>query len=95
MLDHPLFWNSDMRLAFLRDTSDRVKLEDRESEFELLKTLKSDKMDAAVLNDIGRYRKYKFDSLRDLLRVIRNKLNHFRELQKEVQVSFEIVIYHF
>lgn len=26
----------------------------------------------------GKYRKYRFDSLRDLLRVIRNKHNHYR-----------------
>ncbi|KAL0440473.1 UNVERIFIED_CONTAM: Serine/threonine-protein kinase/endoribonuclease IRE1a [Sesamum latifolium] len=42
-------------------------------------------MDVAFINDIGRYRRYKFDSVRDLLRVIRNKLNHYRELSKEIQ----------
>lgn len=26
----------------------------------------------------GKYRRYRFDSLRDLLRVIRNKHNHYR-----------------
>lgn len=93
---HPLFWNSEMRLSFLRDASDRVELEDREDESELLKTLENtrnvafggkwdEKMDSIFLNDIGRYRRYKFDSVRDLLRVIRNKLNHYRELSKEIQ----------
>lgn len=96
VIQHPLFWNSEMRLSFLRDASDRVELEDRENESELLKALESigrvalggkwdEKMDHLFINDIGRYRRYKFDSVRDLLRVIRNKLNHFRELSKEIQ----------
>ncbi|CAA3022887.1 serine threonine- kinase endoribonuclease IRE1a isoform X2 [Olea europaea subsp. europaea] len=96
-MQHPLFWNSEMRLSFLRDASDRVELEDRDSDSELLKALESigkvafgggkwdEKMDIIFINDIGRYRRYKFDSVRDLLRVIRNKLNHFRELSKEIQ----------
>lgn len=96
ILHHPLFWNSELRLSFLRDASDRVELEDRENESELLKALESigtvalngkwdEKMEGAFINDIGRYRRYKYDSVRDLLRVIRNKLNHYRELPKEIQ----------
>ncbi|KAL2506013.1 Serine/threonine-protein kinase/endoribonuclease IRE1b [Abeliophyllum distichum] len=96
VMQHPLFWYSEMRLSFLRDVSDRVELEDRENGSELLKALESigkvalggkwdEKMDNAFINDIGRYRRYKFDSVRDLLRVIRNKSNHFRELPKEIQ----------
>lgn len=98
MLQHPLFWNSEKRLSFLRDSSDRVELEDRESESELLKALESigpvafggkwgEKLDPPFISDMGRYRKYKFDCTRDLLRVIRNKLNHYRELPNELQVS--------
>ncbi|KAL3514882.1 hypothetical protein ACH5RR_027599 [Cinchona calisaya] len=96
VMSHPLFWDSEMRLSFLRDASDRVELEDREKESEILKALESignealggkwdEKMDTAFINDIGRYRRYKFDSVRDLLRVIRNKLNHYRELSKDIQ----------
>ncbi|KVI07669.1 hypothetical protein Ccrd_013974 [Cynara cardunculus var. scolymus] len=94
--NHPLFWDSEMRLSFLRDASDRVELEDRETDSSLLKSLESigtvalggkwdEKLDNTLLNDIGRYRKYKYDSVRDLLRVIRNKLNHYRELPKELR----------
>uniref|UniRef100_A0A1D1YZ31 non-specific serine/threonine protein kinase n=1 Tax=Anthurium amnicola TaxID=1678845 RepID=A0A1D1YZ31_9ARAE len=96
VLRHPLFWSSEKRLSFLRDTSDRVELEDRENESELLNALESigpmafggkwgDKLHTLFITDMGRYRKYKFDSARDLLRVIRNKLNHFRELPNELQ----------
>lgn len=96
ILHHPLFWNSETRLSFLRDASDRVELEDRESQSEILKALEGigsvalngkwdEKLESAFLNDIGRYRRYKYDSVRDLLRVIRNKLNHYRELSEEIR----------
>ncbi|XP_050378795.1 serine/threonine-protein kinase/endoribonuclease IRE1b [Argentina anserina] len=96
VLHHPLFWNSETRLSFLRDASDRVELEDRETGSQLFSSLEStaavalngkwdEKMEPAFLNNIGRYRRYKFDSIRDLLRVIRNKLNHYRELPQEIQ----------
>ncbi|XP_059644992.1 serine/threonine-protein kinase/endoribonuclease IRE1a [Cornus florida] len=96
VLHHPLFWSSETRLSFLRDASDRVELEDRETNSDILKALESiaptalggkwdEKMEAAFINNIGRYRRYKFDSVRDLLRVMRNKLNHYRELPIEIQ----------
>lgn len=97
VLHHPMFWNSELRLSFLRDTSDRVELEDRVSDSDILKALEgiaptalgggnwNEKMEPAFISDIGRHRRYKFDGIRDLLRVIRNKLNHYRELPKEIQ----------
>jgi serine/threonine-protein kinase/endoribonuclease IRE1 len=47
-----------------------------------------EKMETAFITNIGHYRRYKFDSVRDLLRVMRNKLNHYGELPKEIQVCF-------
>lgn len=96
VLDHPLFWNSERRLSFLRDASDRVELEDRETDSQLLKALEAtasvalngkwdEKLESSFLTNISRYRRYKYDSVRDLLRVIRNKLNHYRELPPEIQ----------
>ncbi|XP_065855475.1 serine/threonine-protein kinase/endoribonuclease IRE1a [Euphorbia lathyris] len=96
VLYHPMFWNCETRLSFLRDTSDRVELEDRTSNSALLQALENvapvalggrwnEKMEPAFINNIGHYRRYRFDSVRDLLRVFRNKLNHYRELPKEIQ----------
>ncbi|CAA6663142.1 unnamed protein product [Spirodela intermedia] len=96
VLHHPFFWSCEERLSFLRDASDRVELEDREKESELLEALESsqvaafggkwgDKLDAPLIADMGRYRRYRFDCVRDLLRVIRNKLNHYRELPRDLQ----------
>lgn len=96
VLHHPLFWNSETRMSFLRDTSDRVELEDREVDSIILRALESkaplalggkwdEKMEPAFITNIGRYRRYKYNGVRDLLRVIRNKLNHYRELPKDIQ----------
>uniref|UniRef100_A0A7N1A0L9 non-specific serine/threonine protein kinase n=1 Tax=Kalanchoe fedtschenkoi TaxID=63787 RepID=A0A7N1A0L9_KALFE len=96
VIGHPLFWNSEMRLSFLRDTSDRVELENRESGSELLEALEDtasvalgtnwdERLEPLFISNIGRYRRYKYDSVRDILRVMRNKLNHYRELPPDVQ----------
>lgn len=97
---HPLFWSSDIRLKFLCDASDRVELEDKENQSPILEDLEevsqlalggswADKLDAVFLQNLGKYRKYNYNSVRDLLRVIRNKSSHFRELPQEVQQLFD------
>lgn len=86
-----------MRLSFLRDASDKVELEGRENDSDMLRALESiaplalggkwdERMEPAFIANIGHYRRYKFNSVRDLLRVMRNKLNHYRELPQEIQV---------
>ncbi|CAN0829646.1 Serine/threonine-protein kinase/endoribonuclease IRE1a [Linum grandiflorum] len=93
VVEHPLFWTSEKRLAFLRDVSDRVELEDRGCQSDLLDALESIaldgnwdvKLEAVFLNNIGLHRRYKFNSVRDLLRVIRNKSHHYMELPAVVK----------
>jgi serine/threonine-protein kinase/endoribonuclease IRE1 len=45
------------------------------------------RLDPDFLASLGRYRKYNPGSLRDLLRVIRNKHNHFRDMSEELQAK--------
>ena len=45
------------------------------------------RFDGELVENLGRYRKYSQSSLRDLLRVIRNKHNHFRELPDSLQAK--------
>ena len=45
----------------------------------------SQRLAAEFLANLGKYRKYNPASLRDLLRVVRNKHNHFREMPEELQ----------
>lgn len=88
----------------MRDTSDRVEVENRETNSDLLVTLESiatdalggkwdERMEPAFIANIGHYRRYNFNSVRDLLRVMRNKLNHYRELPQEIQVLSWFIIY--
>ncbi|KAL3698877.1 hypothetical protein R1sor_012953 [Riccia sorocarpa] len=96
VLRHPLFWDAEKRLAFLKDVSDRVELEIKDQSSTLMGELESlepyvlcggwdSKLDQALLQNIRGYRRYNFHSVRDLLRVVRNKANHFRELDEELQ----------
>lgn len=84
-------------MAFLRDASDRIEGEDREDVSLLLEEMEAvgaealggawdEKLDSALLGNLGRYRRYNYRSVRDLLRMIRNKSNHYRELPVDVQV---------
>ncbi|KAJ1290851.1 hypothetical protein BS78_02G274400 [Paspalum vaginatum] len=93
VMHHPLFWSPELRLSFLRDTSDRIE---KTSETDLINALESigpvafggkwgEKLDAALVTDMGRYRKYNFESIRDLLRYIRNKSGHYRELSDDLK----------
>ena len=97
-LKHPTWWSREKRTQFLCDISDRMELEDREpGERMLLKKLEHQakfatsntdwrtKIDQAMLENLEKYRKYDGRSLRDLLRVIRNKSAHFRELPPRIQ----------
>ena len=97
ILAHPMWWDAEKKIQFLIDASDRVELEDRMSDRTMLRSLEMNarraircddwtvKLDAALLENLGRYREYDGSSLRDLLRVIRNKANHYRELPPKLQ----------
>ena len=101
VLLHPFWWSDAKKLTFLSDVSDRVEMEDREvGGKRLLSLLERDamknalgggewvpKLDPSLLENLGRYRKYNAAAVRDLLRVIRNKMSHFRELPAKVQAT--------
>ena len=94
-VQHPLFWSDEQKLHFLLDVSDRVEAEPEYSECRLtLERRASDivgpqgwdgKLHRGLLDNLGKFRKYDFSSLRDLLRVIRNKRHHYRDLPEDVQ----------
>lgn len=99
ILAHPLWWSPARKLAFFVAVSDRVEGCDRDqspSMYAALECLASDvfddkeggwtaALDAGLLDNLGKYRKYEHWSLRDLLRVIRNKHSHFREMPPHLQ----------
>jgi hypothetical protein len=77
----------------------RVENEDREPDPSLLEALESFTPAALapgppnwaacvhpdLIANLGKYRRYDYSSLRDLLRLVRNKRNHYRELPAGVQ----------
>jgi serine/threonine-protein kinase/endoribonuclease IRE1 len=87
---HPYFWTDAKKLAFLLEVSDRIEKQDRASpllarlEFEREGVLQSadwsTRLDKLLQADLRRFRTYKSDNVCDLLRAIRNKKHHYREL---------------
>ncbi|CEP01176.1 hypothetical protein PBRA_008488 [Plasmodiophora brassicae] len=81
---------------FLQEMSDRVEVEKPESPIRTALECQAPRVvgrswdraiDPALLDNLGKYRKYNFGSIRDCLRVIRNKKNHYRDLPVDVQAS--------
>uniref|UniRef100_A0A1I7UR29 non-specific serine/threonine protein kinase n=1 Tax=Caenorhabditis tropicalis TaxID=1561998 RepID=A0A1I7UR29_9PELO len=96
VLNHPFFWTSEKRLAFFSDVSDRVEKEDDHSP--VVRRLEAEarticcggwreKICEALREDLRKFRTYKTTSVRDLLRAMRNKKHHYRELPEEVRLS--------
>jgi serine/threonine-protein kinase/endoribonuclease IRE1 len=95
---HPCWWPPRQKLQFLIDTSDAFELCDRSSDSTTLKQLEATapsvfppgdnwaaSLEQLLISNLHMYRSYKYSSVRDLLRVIRNKYNHFREMPPELQ----------
>ncbi|KAG5457670.1 MAG: ribonuclease 2-5A-domain-containing protein, partial [Olpidium bornovanus] len=92
ILAHPYFWSPAKRLAFLMDCSDRFEVECRDPPSPLLAALESRahrvfgpgenwqrRLDRPFVESLGKYRKYDFRSIRDLLRALRNKRHHYQD----------------
>ncbi|EFX77192.1 hypothetical protein DAPPUDRAFT_305906 [Daphnia pulex] len=94
ILKHPIFWAKEKVLAFFQDVSDRVEKDSTESA--VLQSLERAAHDVVrgswrthledvVMEDLRRHRTYQGRSVRDLLRALRNKKNHYREVSEEVR----------
>jgi serine/threonine-protein kinase/endoribonuclease IRE1 len=95
---HPCWWQQSTKLQFLIDTSDSYELADRAADSSALQALEATaasafppgtnwatSLERTLIANLYQYRSYKYSSVRDLLRVIRNKCNHFREMPAELQ----------
>lgn len=90
MLLHPFFWNAQKRLLFICDASDRFEIMERDPPTATLIALEdesegvvgddwSKSIDRSLLDNLGKYRKYDGKSVRDLLRVLRNKVRAYHD----------------
>ncbi|WKX97486.1 hypothetical protein Q1695_013280 [Nippostrongylus brasiliensis] len=95
VLMHPFFWEADRRLQFFGDVSDRIEKEDGSV---IVSRLESNARAVVAGNwrnnicdalaaDLRKFRTYKGHSVRDLLRAMRNKKHHYRELPEDVRTS--------
>jgi hypothetical protein len=99
--EHPFFWNSQKRLSFLCEFSDRLETDAAsQTSLEILPALAIERgavdvvgtswdraLDNALINNMQRFRTYDPSSVRDLLRLIRNKHHHFDELPSAFRAS--------
>lgn len=84
ILVDPLFWPASHSLHFLCDASDRFEI--LEKDHFVLEALEAEapgivgndwlkNLDRNLIDNLGKYRKYDGGSVRDLLRVMRNKVS--------------------
>jgi serine/threonine-protein kinase/endoribonuclease IRE1 len=100
VMNHPFFWSAEKRLNFLCDCSDHWEREPRDPPSEHLSILEEysyevldhkrnflGKLDAAFINSLGKQRKYTGDRMLDLLRALRNKKNHYEDMDETVKAK--------
>ena len=101
ILSHPYFWDSNRRLSFLQDASDRFDIMERDPPAAPLVTLEMKaieiigqdwhrRLDKQVMEDLNKRRKYDPKSIAALLRAIRNKKHHIHDLPLNVKRLFTI-----
>ncbi|XP_030067185.1 serine/threonine-protein kinase/endoribonuclease IRE2 isoform X2 [Microcaecilia unicolor] len=94
ILKHPFFWRQPKQLQFFQDVSDRIEKEPLSSplvtalEFEGRSIVRVNwrlHISVPLQTDLRKFRSYKGNSVRDLLRAMRNKKHHYHELPVDVQ----------
>ncbi|XP_077249004.1 serine/threonine-protein kinase/endoribonuclease IRE1b-like isoform X2 [Tasmannia lanceolata] len=106
VMRHPLLWNSEKRMSFLQDVSDKVESERQQGKVESERQLQgplSSKIERivaikrwdrnlgfTVIQDISSHRRYSLNCTCDLLRAIRNMLHHYEDLPPHVQLIVSI-----
>lgn len=100
VMQHPFFWPAEKRLNFLCDCSDHWEREPRDppsAHLNILENLswtvlgkKRDflaKLDRKFIESLGKQRKYTGDRMLDLLRALRNKKNHYEDMDETVKAK--------
>ncbi|GAB1292650.1 Serine/threonine-protein kinase/endoribonuclease IRE2 [Apodemus speciosus] len=94
VLAHPLFWSRAKELQFFQDVSDWLEKEPEQGplvtaleagSYKVVRENWHKHISAPLQADLKRFRSYKGTSVRDLLRAMRNKKHHYRELPAEVR----------
>ncbi|KAK7184115.1 hypothetical protein DPSP01_001246 [Paraphaeosphaeria sporulosa] len=100
VMNHPFFWSAEKRLTFLCDCSDHWEREIRDppsTHLSILETYSEEvldkkrnflaKLDNSFIASLGKQRKYTGDKMLDLLRALRNKKNHYEDMDDSVKAK--------
>jgi serine/threonine-protein kinase/endoribonuclease IRE1 len=100
VMNHPFFWDDQKRLDFLCDCSDHWEREPRDPPSDHLAVLEEysedvldhrrnflAKLDQGFINSLGKQRKYTGDKMLDLLRALRNKKNHYEDMDDAIKAK--------
>jgi serine/threonine-protein kinase/endoribonuclease IRE1 len=101
VMNHPFFWDNQKRLDFLCDCSDHWERELRDPPAQHLLVLEEysedviaqdpkhrdflAKLDKGFIASLGKQRKYTGDKMLDLLRALRNKKNHYEDMDDAIK----------
>uniref|UniRef100_A0A8C3YCS9 Serine/threonine-protein kinase/endoribonuclease IRE2 n=1 Tax=Catagonus wagneri TaxID=51154 RepID=A0A8C3YCS9_9CETA len=94
VLAHPFFWSRAKQLQFFQDVSDWLEKEPEQGPLvtaleaggsEVVRGDWHKHISVPLQSDLRRFRLYKGTSVRDLLRAVRNKKHHYRELPAAVR----------
>ncbi|KAM9725454.1 serine/threonine-protein kinase/endoribonuclease IRE2 isoform 2-T2 [Dama dama] len=100
VLAHPFFWSRAKQLQFFQDVSDWLEKEPEQGPLvtaleaggsEVVRSDWHKHISVPLQTDLRRFRSYKGTSVRDLLRAVRNKKHHYRELPEEVRQTLGAV----
>uniref|UniRef100_A0A2K6FDT8 Serine/threonine-protein kinase/endoribonuclease IRE2 n=1 Tax=Propithecus coquereli TaxID=379532 RepID=A0A2K6FDT8_PROCO len=94
VLAHPFFWSRAKQLQFFQDVSDWLEKESEQGPlvraleaggYRVVRNNWHKHISLPLQTDLRRFRSYKGTSVRDLLRAMRNKKHHYRELPADVR----------
>jgi len=93
---HPFFWEEGRKLSIFQEFSDYIEsqhafegelFENKSKQLQIVPPQWDKILEQSVLRDIQNFRQYDFKSIRGLIRVIRNKKNHYYELPMDARLT--------
>jgi serine/threonine-protein kinase/endoribonuclease IRE1 len=100
--EHPFFWSAERRLAFLCEFSDRLEMDYdvtsqtmtrllavEQGAAQVVGTSWDNGLEPELLSNVQRFRTYDPSSVRDLLRLMRNKHHHFDEMSDNLKITLK------
>ncbi|KAM0686284.1 Serine/threonine-protein kinase/endoribonuclease IRE1, partial [Conglomerata obtusa] len=95
VINHPYFWSEEKRFNFIANLSDYIENQNEESKRVYLRLERNKSklfnkkwnilLDDVIVEELKNFRFYNFTSTKGLLRVIRNKGRHFKEIPDDIK----------